>query len=91
MAKRAKDGSLPNDLWKPGELDHMAVKSRLRDIRWSTAQIEKNMRSCNVDIDYGTLMDQVEELYGLLQLDKLAQDNRRRFQEEKERVRKLNG
>lgn len=87
MVKRAKDGSTSKDLWKPGQLNPMAVKNKLRDVRFAAKSIESNMRSSNVDIDYDRLVGYVEELYELLEIDKLAQDNQRRFEEEKARVK----
>jgi hypothetical protein len=68
------------DRWQPRKLDRERVASQLASIRYNTGALETSFSrdSTNLDIDYNNLFSDVEELYMLMRLDLLAQDNQRR-------------
>jgi hypothetical protein len=81
------------DLWEPKKIDRKAVDDKvtlavhyLRKI-----PLDVQRQSILLDLDYNAAFEAVESLYGLLQMDRLAQDNERRKQIHMDAVRKAHG
>ncbi len=77
------------DLWRPRELDQDRARFLLRCIRDATYKLENDLHveSILTDLDYAKLFDSTEELYGVLDVGSLVQDNKRREQEVKAKVK----
>jgi hypothetical protein len=74
--------------WDNTKLDLEGVDVQLKLIRHYSNAIAKGLevRSINVDVDYGELFDAVERLYGMMRLDLLAQDNKMRAEKVRRQV-----
>lgn len=78
------------DKWQPDKLDRKAVVQALAAVRGQTNAVERDFsrNSICVDLSYGKLMEAVESLYSLMDVGALAQDNQRRYQEHKRKVKR---
>ena len=78
------------DKWQPDKLDRKAVVKALAAVRGQTNAVERDFsrNSICVDLSYGKLMEAVESLYSLMDVGALAQDNQRRYQEHKRKVKR---
>lgn len=76
----------PKDLWKPQqwtEEREQEIRDTLTAARGFLTAVGREglgRKSILVDIDYDNLFTSVEKLYGLMDLDKLALDNKRRHE-----------
>ena len=86
MAKSTSE----SNLWNPGKIDVQQVLDLTRDVRFYLSRIESGvgLRSYFLEDYYGDLFEKVEELYGVLDIGSLAQDNKARYEKHKERVKK---
>jgi hypothetical protein len=80
------------DRWKPhtwGTTKRNEIGENLEIIRGMTRALERSItrNSINMDIDYNNLFTAVDDMYKLLELDKLALDNQRRQRAHKQKVR----
>ncbi len=68
------------DLWRPQDIDLRAVKDMVEIIRGMCKRLEReaHLQSINLDLTYGNMFTAIEDLYGILNIDKLAADNKRR-------------
>lgn len=74
--------------WDHVKLDIPTIEGELNKIIHYAVAIDKGAidRSINIDIDYDEMYKSVENLYMLLRLDLLAQDNKARAQKVREQV-----
>jgi hypothetical protein len=81
------------DKWKPGKIDQEKVKELTNHVRFYLDRIQNavSLRSYMVEDYYGDMFEHIEELYGVLDINSLAQDNKRRYETEKKRVRRAHG
>lgn len=79
--------------WKPEKIDQEKVRDLTNHVRFYLTRIQNavSLRSYMTEDYYGDMFECVEELYNVLDINALAQDNRRRFETEKKRVRKHYG
>lgn len=74
-------------MWKPDTINDKEFERLANGIRVDIGRLENDVlhRSILTDITYDELFGKVEELYTILKLGDLAQDNKRRQQSERDR------
>lgn len=79
--------------WHPEKIDVEQVKDLTNQVRFYLSRIEYGvgMRSYFLEDYYGEMFECIEEMYGVLDVGALAQDNRARYNKHKKKVREAHG
>lgn len=89
MAKSSK----ASNRWKPDKIDKEKVRDLVRDARFHLQRIEHlvMLDSYFLEDHYGEAFEAMEELYNVLDLGNLVQDNQARMNKHMKKVREIHG